>query len=154
MTQDAVSYASWITNVSTAASGMSGTVTYTVTQNLSGSSRTGSIEFGTQIFTITQIAATCGFGLNTFGTTYDEDGTGGVQSGMLLGSWAEQGCPTPKASTNTPSAITLAPVTGPVNNIYTLDYGVGAYNSVTLIPRIMDIVFGGQILTVKQYPWQ
>jgi hypothetical protein len=160
MVQDAVSYAGWVTNVSTVVSGTSGTVTYTVAQNLSGSSRTGIIELGTQLFTITQNAATCqappfgGFGINSFGTAYDEDGTGGVQSGMLLGSWAEQGCPTPKASTNTPSAITLAPVTGPVSGIYTLDYGVGAYNSVTLIPRIMDIVFGGQIFTVKQYPWQ
>ncbi len=159
MIQDAVSYASWVTNVSTAVSGTSGTVTYTVAQNLSGSSREGNIELGTQIFKITQGAATClappvgGFGINAFGTAYDEDGTGGVQSGMLLGSWAEQGCPTPKASTNN-SAITLAPVMGPVSGIYTLDYGVGAYNSVTLIPRIMDIVFGGQIFTVKQYPWQ
>jgi hypothetical protein len=146
----ALSYASWIT-VSTKFSGTAGTVTYTVAANPSGSSRMGNLQIGQQVFTITQLAPACGFDLSSIATTYYQDGTGGA---TLTGSWTAQGCPEPTDSTNQPAYVTLGPITGPVNDSYTLTYGIGAYDSITPIPRILDIVFGGRVFRVKQYPWK
>ena len=148
----AVSFSSWI-SVSTVFSGSSGTVNYKVLANLSGMNRVGTVQIGDQTFTITQTAAACGFGLSSAGAIYYEDGTG-TASGTLAGSWAEQGCPLPTDSTDQPSIISLpTKPSGPDNNIYTLNYGVAPYSSVTLIPRYVTIVFGGQLFVVKQYPF-
>jgi large repetitive protein len=152
----ALSYASWISGVSTAFSGTSGTVTFGVTPNVGGATRVGTIAVGNSVYTVTQTGAACSFSLNSTGQAINALGFVVAPAGApesVSGSPSAQGCPAPQAATNQPSTVILGPLSGPDNNIYMLPYSVTGYKPLDLLPRYMQIVFGGQLFTVKQYPW-
>jgi hypothetical protein len=151
----AVSYASWLT-VSTAFAGSSGSVTYSVAPNPSGTTRVGTVQIGDQTFTVSQIGAACAFSLNAYGAVFNDLGVlispvGASQT--VAGSPSALGC-SPAYGTNQPSIITmLGPLSGPVLNIFSLPYGVSVFSSTTTAVRLATITFGGQIFTVKQTSW-
>jgi hypothetical protein len=155
----AMSFASWITNVVTQFSGTSGTVTFGVSQNVGGAARTGTIEIGSQTYMVMQTGASCSFSLNSTGEALSSSGLVVGPAGApenILGSPSAQGCLPPQVSTNQPSIIGLGALSGPTGDIYTQPYFIKPplpYSPVDLLPRYMQIIFGGQIFTVKQYPW-
>jgi hypothetical protein len=122
-----------------------------------GATRTGTIAVGSSIYTVTQTGAACAFSLNSTGQALNAASFVVAPAGApesVLGSPSAQGCSAPQVSANQPSIVTLGTLSGPDNNIYTLPYSVaGGYHPLDLLPRYMQIVFGGQIFTVKQYPW-
>jgi hypothetical protein len=143
-----VSYAAWITSVST----VGGNVQYTVQPNVLGSARSGSIQVGDKLFTVNQQAAlgTCTYSLNAYGAAYGQ--TGG--SGNILGSQSANGCAAPGVSTGSTFITVNSPLaTGPVNNIFTDGYVVINFSSATPAVRRATITFGGQIYTIKQTSW-
>ena len=144
----AMSYASWLT-VSTAFTGSSGTVTYSVTMNPSAITRVGTIQIGDQTFTVNQSGAACAFSLNAYGAVFSRSG---ALSESVLGSQSAVGC-SPSIGTDQPSIVTLGTLEGPVSNIFTLPYMVTLFPSTTTAVRLATITFGGQIFTVKQTSW-
>jgi hypothetical protein len=126
-----------------------GSVAYTVESNPNATNRTGIIQVGGQLFTITQLGGSCGFSLNAYGAIFNH--TGGI--GSVAGSPSAIGC-VPVFGTSQTSIITLGALTGPVLNIFTLPYVVQLFPP-PLSPYIRraTITFGGQILTVKQTSW-
>jgi hypothetical protein len=108
------------------------------------------------VYTVTQTGAACAFSLNSTGQAINALGFVVAPAGApesVSGSPSAQGCPAPQAATNQPSTVILGPLSGPDNNIYMLPYSVTGYKPLDLLPRYMQIVFGGQLFTVKQYPW-
>ena len=105
----AVSYSAWITvSTNTAPNGQSGSVGFNVAGNPAGVSRTGTIQFAGQTFTITQTGAACAFSLNSYGGLFSNAGG----SNALLGSQSALGC-TPTVGTDQPSIVTLFPPPAP-----------------------------------------
>jgi hypothetical protein len=150
----ATSYASWLT-VSTAFTGSSGTLTYSVTANPSAVSRVGTVQIGDQTFTVNQTGASCGFSLNSYGAVFNSLGVlvspqGGSES--ILGSQSALGC-SPSIGTDQPSIVRLGTLSGPVSNIFTLPYTVTDFSSTTTAVQLATITFGGQIFTIKQTSW-
>ena len=145
----AVSYSGWLT-VATNSSpdGASGTVSFTAERNPAGVKRTGTIQLAGQLYTVSQSGAACAYSLTSYGGAMGR--TGGP--GTVTGSQSALGC-TPTPGTDQPGIVTLGSLTGPVNNIYTLPYGVAAFNSAVRAIRRMTITFGGQVYTVKQTSW-
>jgi hypothetical protein len=139
----AVSYAGW-TSVDTVFNGTAGTVTFTVQPNPATVTRTATIRLGEQTFTITQLGSACGFSLDTYSTLFGPPGG----SRNLLASPSAVGC-VPVVGTDQPF-VTLGTLTGPFANIFTQEYAVAPFSSLTRASRIARISFGGQILTVKQ----
>ena len=119
------------------------------------------LRLASSVYTVTQTGAACAFSLNSTGQAINALGFVVAPAGApesVLGSPSAQGCSAPQVSTNQPSIVILGPLSGPDNNIYMLPYSVtngvtGVYQPLDLMPRYMQIVFGGQIFTVKQYPW-
>jgi hypothetical protein len=145
----AVSYASWITVDSTAFSGTSGTVGYSVAPNPFGHVRNGTIQVGTATFTVVQSGADCAFSLNAYGRVFHM--AGGTDT--VLGSRSAVGC-TPAYGTDQPGFITLDLLTGPVLNIFSLPYSVSPFPaSLTTGVRFGQITFGGQVVVIKQFSW-
>jgi len=147
----AVSYASWLTASTTWNDAQSGIVTYAVAQNLSGSQRTGTIQFGPQTFTVTQSKAACAYSLNAYGVLLNRLGGGG----NVLASPSPLGCSAPNWGTDQPGFVTpLGPLAGPAFNIYTLPYTVAGFTtSLTAVTRKAKITIGGQVFSIKQTSW-
>ncbi|MBI3207694.1 MAG: BACON domain-containing protein [Candidatus Solibacter usitatus] len=143
----AVSYAGWIT-VSTSFGGTTGSVAYSVAPNPSTGTRTGIIQVGDQNFTISQIGASCGFGLAAYGQIFSRAGG----SGTVLGSPNALGC-TPTTGTDRPAFISLGNLSGPDQNIFRLPFSVSSYGVLTRSTRSGTITFGGRIFYVKQNSW-
>ena len=146
----AVSYSSWIT-VATASSadGSTGTVNFTAAANPAGSTRVGTIQFGAQAFTVTQLGAACAYSLAAYGLVLSKAGG----TGTVLGSPSAVGCGTPPTSTDTTGIISLGTLTGPVLNIYRQPFSVSLFNATMTGIRRAMITFGGQVYTVKQTSW-
>ena len=144
-TVSALSFANWLT-VSTTFTGNAGTVTYAAAANISGSSRSGNIQIGDKVYTVTQVGANCSFSLNSSGASYNLLGG----SGAVLGSANLGSCPAPVVGTTQPTIFTLGALTGPAANIYTQNYIVNPFSSATKVTRRASITFGGQIFTIKQ----
>ncbi|MCX6629656.1 MAG: BACON domain-containing carbohydrate-binding protein [Candidatus Solibacter sp.] len=145
----ALSYSSWLTaGTSNAPDGMSGTVNFTAAANPAGTTRTGTIQFGGQTFTVAQTGAQCAYSLNAYGILFGKTGGGNSVKGSL----SALGC-VPSVGTDQPSYVLLSPLTGPVLNIFTLPYSLVTFNSTVTTVRRMTITFGGQIYTIKQTSW-
>jgi hypothetical protein len=146
----AVSYSSWLTAGTTGSSdGTSGTVNFTAAPNLGGSARIGTIQFGTQTFTVTQLGAACAYSLAAYGALLGKAGGGA----SVQGSPSAVGCGTPASTTDPPNIVSLGTLTGPVLNIFTLPYTVGVFNSTMTAVRRMTVTFGGQVYVIKQTSW-
>ncbi len=145
----AVSYAGWLT-VSTSSSpdGTSGTVSYTAAANPAGATRSGTIQFGGQMFTVNQTGAACAYSLNAYGALLPQSGG----SGTVLASQSAVGC-APTVGTDQPTIVTLGALSGPTLNIYALPYSVAPFSSVVTATRLSHITFGGQIFAIKQTSW-
>jgi hypothetical protein len=148
-TTTAVSYSNWLTvNTTSSPDGSSGSVDFTAAPNSSGSTRTGTIQFGQQTFTVFQTGAACAYSLAAYGAVLNKAGGGG----NVLGSPSALGC-SPVVGTDQPTIVTLSPLTGPVSNIFTLPYSVAVFNSAVTTTRKMLITFGGQVYVLKQTSW-
>jgi hypothetical protein len=141
-----LSYASWLTSVTESGSGASGTITYTALPNPSGSTRSGSIQVGDQVFTVTESGAACAYSFNAYGALFGYLGG----SGDLLASPNANDCVPTGIGTDQPGIVTLGPLTGPTLDIFTQPFVVTLFNSVNPAVRIAHITFGGGIFTVKQ----
>jgi hypothetical protein len=144
------SFASWLHASSPPPVGTSGTVSWTADPNLSGVSRVGVIQVGTQTFSVTQLGAACAFSLNSYGAFFNAAGQAG---NYFLGSPSGLGCSV-SSSVDLPTIVTLGSVSGPVLNIFTQLYDVLPFVNVgPPVTRRARITFGGQIFTVKQSSW-
>ncbi len=141
----AVSFASWIT-ATTIFGGTSGTVNFTAAANPGASERTAAIQLADQIFTITQIAASCAFSLNAYGAGFAKAGG----SGEVLASPSALGC-TPAVGAS--PEVTLGPLSGPVYNIFTQPYIVPRYDCFVTWIRTLYISISGQMFAIKQTSW-
>jgi hypothetical protein len=145
-----MSYGSWITvSTSSSSGGATGTVTYSVAPNPDGGTRTGTIQFAGQTFTVSQTAAACSFSLNAYGIAFN--GSGG--SGTVAGTESAQGCAAPVVGTTQPSIVSLGTLTGPVLDLWDLPFTVNPFQSVTTAIRSAQITFGGKSVVVKQTSW-
>lgn len=145
---DVKSYASWV-HVTASLVGTSGTAAYIVDSNPAGGSRSGVVQVGNQVFTVTETAADCAFSLNAYGKVFDKNGG----FGTLFGSPSALGC-TPDYGTSEPSFISLGLLTGPANDIFSLPYQVLQFPPpLTPYQRRGFITLGGQVFTVKQTSW-
>jgi hypothetical protein len=142
-----VSYANWIT-ISSTLTGTAGTLTYSVAANPAGTTRTGNVQVGDKLFTVTQSGAACAFSLNIYGAAFGQ--AGGDAS--FLGSPNAQGC-IPVVGGTQPTITVLGPLVGPANNVFTQPYTVSVFTSPVNAVRRATITFGGQIFTVKQTSW-
>jgi hypothetical protein len=140
----AVSYAGW-TSVETVFNGTAGTVSFTVQPNPATVNRTATIRLGEQTFTITQLGSACGFSLDAYSALFGPSGG----SRNLLGSPSAIGC-VPVVGTDQPGFVSLGTLTGPFSNIFTQEYTLAPFSSLTRVSRSARVTFGGQILTVKQ----
>ena len=143
-TLNAVRYASWLT-VNTTFSGTSGTVTYTAAANTTGGARSGNIQIGDQVYSVTEAGANCSFSLNAYGASYNFLGG----SSAVLGSPNLNTCLAPTIGATLPW-VTLGALSGPSNNIYSQNYLVSPFSSASKASRRSSITFGGQIFTIKQ----
>jgi hypothetical protein len=143
-TPQAVSYAGWI-DVTTMFDGASGQVDFSVEANPSTFNRVGTIRLGEQIFTLTQTGGACGFSLNANSASFGPPG----DMRSVLGSPSALGC-VPAVGTDQPSFVTLGNLFGPVSNIFTLEFTISPFASLTPTTRFGRITFGGQILSIKQ----
>ena len=143
----AVSYANWITNVGTAIGGTAGSVTYSVEENPFSTSRVGTIQLGDKTFTVTQIGGACGYSLSAYGALFTKIGGGG----SVFGSPTASGC-VPDVGVTQPFVIKTT-FGAPAPNLFQQDYTVQDYNVLNNSVRIGQIVFGGQVFTVKQSSW-
>lgn len=144
-TPSAVSFAGWI-SVSTSFSGTSGTVSFTAQPNPSGAERAGIIQLGTRTFTVRQTASSCAFSLDSYGASFGNAGG----SGQVLASASAWGC-TPAVGAS--PEITLGPLSGPVNSIWTQPYSVPRFDFLTAWIRQLYISISGQLFTIKQTSW-
>jgi hypothetical protein len=141
----ATSFTNWVTGVATSFNGVAGTVSFTVDPSPYTTPRTGTIQLGDKTFTITQTGGACGYSLSAYGALF---GTAGG-TGSVLGTPTALGC-VPATGTTQPTIITLSPLAGPVSNIFTQDYTVTPFTSLTPTVRKGQITFGGLLFTVKQ----
>ena len=145
----AVSYANWITVSATAFAGTSGSAAYSVAPNPYGAPRSGTIVVGNAVYTVRQSGSECAFSLNAYGRIFQA--SGGAET--VRGTPTAVGC-TPDVGTDQPSFILLAPLTGPVLDIFSLPYSIAPFPaSLTTGVRFGRITFGGQIVTIKQFSW-
>lgn len=142
-TPTASSFAGWITVGAPAA----GTVPYSVAPNPFSTSRVGTIQVGDRTFTVTQTAGTCAFSLHEYGAVFGRAGG----DGSVFGSPSALGC-TPAVAVDLPAMLTLAPLSGPFNNIFTQPYTVAEAPMNTSV-RYGRILFGGRLFVVKQVSW-
>jgi hypothetical protein len=147
-TAAAVSYAGWISASTSSGGGSSGSVSYTVAANPSSSVRTGSIQLGNQVFTVTQAGAACGFTLGSYGAIFGQSGG----SGTVTATQSAAGC-VPAVASAQPAIVQPGTPTGPVSNAWTLPYTVAPFSSVLDTVRRVVVSFGGQSFTVKQTAW-
>ena len=141
----AVSYSNWITGVTTSFNGTAGSVSFTIDPTPYTTNRVGTIQLGDRTFTVTQTGGTCGYSLSSYGALFGKLGG----TGSVIGSPTALGC-TPATGTTQPTIITLDPLVGPVNNLFTQDYTVAPFDALNSIVRKGQITFGGVIFTVKQ----
>jgi hypothetical protein len=138
------SFAGWLT-ASSSFAGTAGTVNFSLAANSAGLARTGVIQVNDQIYTVKQSGAACSYNLNSLGAAF---GTAGGP-GSFLGGQNVIGC-TPTVTAN--PEITLVSRTQ-AGSIFTQNYTVGVYSSLTSWVRKLYIDFGGQLFTVKQTSW-
>jgi hypothetical protein len=148
----AVSYSAWLHATPSSNGSTSGTVTYAVDANPTGSTRSGTIQVGDQTFTATQAGAPCAFSLNEYGQEFDVNGTYPAFL-TLLGSQSAVGC-MPVVGTSQPTIVGIGTLSGPAANIYSLPFTVYQWVSplVTGV-RTANVTFGGQMFAVKQTSW-
>ena len=140
------SYASWITVDGSTFAGQTGSVTYSVAANPFGTSRQGTIQVGSAIFTVVQSGAACGYSLNEYGHVFRREGG----DATALGSPTAPAC-TPEVGTNQPSFITLGTLTGPELNIFSLPYTVAPFGTPLATEiRFGLVTFGGRVISIKQ----
>jgi hypothetical protein len=145
----ALSYSNWLAVATTTSpDGASGTVNFTAAANPGSTTRTGTIQFGGQTFTVSQTGAACAYGLNAYGVLLTKNGG----SSSVQGSQSAVGC-TPVYGTDQPSIVNLGTLSGPALNIWTLPFTVSTFNSMVNAVRRMTISFGGQVYTIKQTSW-
>ncbi len=137
------SFSSWITATNSFTS-PNGTVTYAVAANPSGATRTGNIQIGNQVFTVTQNGAACAYSLNSYGISINYLGA----SGTLLGAADLSSCPSPPDGSTQPF-VTVGSLTG-TPSLYSLPFTVAPYVSSTSTVRVGQITFGGLLFSVKQ----
>jgi hypothetical protein len=148
-----VSFASWITVDQTTFGGGAGSVTYSVQPNPLSSARTAVIQIAEQSFTITQAISqsACRYSLHAYGAAFNRGGGGGD----VFGSATDTTCdPTPTIGTDEPSFIALAPLSGPLLDIFTQPFTIAPFDTpLTAAIRRGRITFGGQIFWIKQVSW-
>jgi hypothetical protein len=147
-----VSYANWLTVASPPAfDGTTGTVTYSASANPAGTTRIGTIQIGNQLFTVSQLGASCAFSLNLYGALYGQAGG----SSNVLGSESATGCALSPPGTDQPSIVTLGTLANPASggDVFTQPYTVVPFTSATNAVRKATITFGGQIVIIKQTSW-
>jgi hypothetical protein len=144
-TPAAVSYASWIKDVVTAID--TGTVTYSVEGNPFTTRRTGTIQLGDRTFTIHQDGGECGYSLAAYGALYNKGGG----SGFVFGSPTASGC-VPQVGVTQPFIIKTT-FGSPAPNLFQQGYDVEPYDVLNNSIRLGQIIFGGQVFTVKQSSW-
>jgi probable HAF family extracellular repeat protein len=145
-TDNAASYSAWLSATTTPGAN-GGTVNFIVAPNPNGATRTGTIQLGSQIFTVVQSGATCAFSLNAYASAFNLNGG----SGAVQGSPSAMGC-SPTVGSSEPF-VTLGNLSGPTQDIFTLPYTVSPFVSATAVVRKATITFGGQIYVVKQTSW-
>jgi hypothetical protein len=143
-----MSFADWITVSTSSGGGSSGTVSYSAAANPFGSTRTGSIQLGDQVFTVSQEAAACSFTLNLPGALYDRSGGNGSIVATQLGT----SC-TPAVENLRPEMVQPGTVTGPASGAWTLPYSIVPFDSTLGDIRRATLTFGGQRFKVKQTSW-
>jgi hypothetical protein len=144
----ALSYASWITVDASSFSARTGSVTYSAAPNPFGTSRQGTIQVGSAIFTVRQSGSACAYSLNEYGHVFHNSGGDAI----VLGSPTAPAC-TPATGTNQPSFITLGTLAGPELNIFSLPYSVAPFTPLSAVIRYGNVTFGGQVVLIKQYSW-
>ncbi len=145
----AVSYSNWLTvGTSSSTDGTSGTVNYTAAAISSGATRSGTIQFAGQTFTVNQTGAACAYSLNSYGLLVNAGGG----SGTVIGTPSAQLC-TPAVATDQPTFVLLGTLAGPTQDEFFLPFTVGQFNSFSTVIRRATITFGGQIHVIKQTSW-
>jgi uncharacterized repeat protein (TIGR01451 family) len=130
----------WITVTAGAAGAGGGTVFYTVSANVAGNQRTGSITIGDQTFTITQAGRACSYLLSPISKFFGESGT---EDGFTV--MAPSGC----NWTATPSAAWIIVTSDPSGSgTDTITYAVR--DNFTTSPRQGTITVAGQTFTIVQ----
>ena len=144
-----MSYASWIAVDASTFAARSGSVTYSVAANPLGTSRQGTIQIGSAVFTVVQSGAPCAYSLNEYGRVFRAAGG----DATVLGTPTATAC-TPATGTDQPSFITLGPLAGPDLNIFSLPYTVAPFGTPLASEiRFGTVTFGGRVVFIKQYSW-
>jgi len=144
-----VSYASWITVDASTFAVRTGSATYSVAANPLGTSRQGTIQIGSAVFTVVQSGAPCAYSLNEYGRVFRAAGG----DATVLGTPTATAC-TPATGTDQPSFITLGPLAGPDLNIFSLPYTVAPFGTPLASEiRFGTVTFGGRVVFIKQYSW-
>ncbi|MEQ1759803.1 MAG: putative Ig domain-containing protein [Vicinamibacterales bacterium] len=144
-----VGYAGWL-SVSTSFGGSSGTVNFTADVNASGINRIGAIQVDNQTFLVTQLAGACSFSLSNSGALFSN---AGAASQQVLASRSALGC-SPTVAVDLPTIVQLGPLSGPIGNVFTQQYGVSPFTgALTPVIRRARITFSGAVFVVKQTSW-
>jgi len=133
----AVSSVSWIVISSGSTGAGNGSVSYTVTANTAAQPRTGSVAVGSQVFTISQPAASCDVKLSSTGTSVPASGGSGSFSITTSCSWT---------ATSSVQWITLSGASGAGDG--SVGYSVAANPSPEA--RTGAIMVDGQKFTITQ----
>jgi hypothetical protein len=143
-----LSYADWIYGVQVSGNN----VLYSVQSNPLALSRSGTIQIGDKAFKVTQVAASCAYRLNSYGSIFGQ--AGGTLS--IVAGVNNITCLVPARGT-TQNFISFTspplPPNWPTSGELTLDALVAAYNSLTVNVRFGNITLGNQFHTVKQTSW-
>ena len=134
----AYSDSSWLTITSGANDIGSGEIRYSVTANTSPAPRTGSIFVGTQVFTLTQIAANCAISLSTSVVSMPNTGGQGRINITSTCSWT--------AATDANWIRFTSATSGPTNGYVT--YMVAQNPDAQ--PRSTTITIGDQVVNLRQ----
>jgi len=122
-------------------------VTYSVEGNPFSTPRVGTIQLGDRTFTVTQLGGACGYSLSAYGALFSKIGG----SGSVFGSPTANGCE-PEVGVTQPFVIKTN-FGSPAPNVFQQDYDVQDYTVLNNSVRIGQIIFGGQVFTVKQSSW-
>ena len=139
-TWDVTKTNSWITILSPTRGTNSGTVTYSVGVNVTGASRIGTIQVGTQFFSVTQATVFCSFAVTPPSLSHGFEAENG-----LISVTTSNVCPW--TATKTASWITINSGANYTGNA-TVSYSVAANPSTS--PRSAVITVAGQSVTVIQ----
>ncbi len=144
-----LSYASWIHIDTATYAGSDGSVAIGVDASTYAAVRNGVVKVGDRDYIVTQAASTCSYTLTSFGATFYRLGG----SGSAPVAFAPPSCGPPPVLVNAPPGmVTLGSVdTGA--GTYTQNYTVGGYTPFINYVRTGQLLFSGQLYTVKQSSW-